>query len=301
MKRKTSAARLWGRATPYAFLFPAMLLILFFYTYPLIQSAFMSFMNYNVLNPAMNTPAGFGNYAKVFRDSVAPQALLNTVIWVVASLLFQFLFGFILALILWRGFPGKKMYQSVVFLPWAVAGFLIGIVFRWMYNAQFGVIGDILGKLGLMQSQVSVLSNPQTALVGPITGLVWYGVPFFAIMILAALQSVSVEMLESADMDGAGAVTRLFRIIIPAIKPTIAVTLLLRVIWVFNSADIIYVMTNGGPMNASHTLATYMFQKAYTRMDFSYVSALAMLVILFLAVYTLLYLWATKFQEAGEV
>ena len=97
------------------------------------------------------------------------------------------------------------------------------------------------------------------------------------------------------------AVTRLFRIIIPTIKPTIVVTLLLRVIWVFNSADIIYVMTNGGPMNASQTLASYMFQKAYTSMDFSYVSALAILIILFLTAYTVVYLLVTKFEEAGEV
>ena len=299
--KKHTGSRLAGKATPYLFLAPAVLLILFFYAYPLLQSIYISFMDYNVLNPDMSKPAGFSNYAEIFSDRVIPQALFNTVVWVVVSLVLQFLFGFILALLLWRGFRGKKVYQAVVFLPWAVAGFLIGIVFRWMFNAQFGVISDILGKLGLMSSQVSVLSNPNTALVGPITGLVWYGIPFFAIMILAALQSVSTEMLEAAEIDGANAATRLFRVIIPTIKPTIVVTLLLRVIWVFNSADIIYVMTNGGPMNASQTLASYMFQKAYTSMDFSYVSALAILVILFLAAYTIVYLLVTKFEEAGEV
>jgi len=299
--KRVNTVRLFNTATPYMFLLPAILLVLFFYAYPLIQSIRMSFMNYNILNTSMNSPAGFTNYIRVLTDDWLGQIFWQTIVWVVVSLFFQFIFGFVLALILWRGFPGKRMFQAVVFIPWAIAGFLIGITFRWMFNAQFGVISDILGRLGLMKDHISILSNPDTALVGPITGLVWFGIPFFAIMILAALQSVNTDMLEAAEIDGAGSVNRLFLIILPIIKPTIVVTILLRVIWVFNSADIIYIMTQGGPMNRSHTLSTFMFLRAYLNMDFSFTSALSILIIIFLAIYTCLFLWVTKFNEAGEV
>ena len=299
--KSISTVRFAKNAAPYMFLLPAVLPVLFFYAYPLVQSIRMSFYNYVVLNPAMNTPAGFDNYIRVLTDDWVGLVFRQTIIWVVVSLFFQLILGFVLALLLWRGFSGKKAYQAVVFLPWAVAGFLIGIMFRWMFNAQFGVISDILSRLGLMGDQISILSNPDIALIGPIVGLVWYGIPFFAIMLLAALQSVSTDMLEAAEIDGAGSVNRLFRIIIPTIKPTLVVTILLRVIWIFNSADIIYVMTHGGPMNRSHTLASYMFQRAYLNMDFSFTSALAILIIVFLAIYTCLFLWAAKFSEAGEV
>lgn len=290
-----------GGATPYILILPSVLLILLFYAYPLIQTIYMSFFNYDILNPDNSSFAGLANFTRAFQDSIMPVALWNTVIWVVVSLIFQFILGLVLALLLWKRFPGKGIYQSVVFIPWAVSGFLIGIVFRWMFNAQFGVISDILGKLGLMQSRISILSMPQTAMIGPITGLVWYGIPFFAIMILASLQGVSEEMIEAANMDGAGRVTKLFRIVLPIIKPTIVVTLLLRVIWIFNSADIIYVMTNGGPANSTQTLATYLFQKAFTNLDFSLVSVISLCLIAFLSIYTLVYLVVMKFEEAGDI
>lgn len=288
-------------AAPYMFILPAVLLIIFFYAYPLLQTIYMAFFNYDILNPGNNSFAGFANFTRTFEDPIMSVAIKNTIVWVVVSLAFQFILGFILALLLWRNFKGKGIYQSAVFIPWAISGFLIGIVFRWMFNAQFGVISDILGKLGLMQSKISILSLPGTAMIGPITGLVWYGVPFFAIMILASLQGVSEEMLEAADMDGAGRVTKLFKIILPIIKPTIVVTLLLRVIWIFNSADIIYVMTNGGPANSTQTLATFLFQKAYTNLDFSLVSVISLCLIAFLTVYTVIYLAISKFEEAGDM
>lgn len=174
-------------------------------------------------------------------------------------------------------------------------------MFRWMFNAQYGVFSDILSHLGLMKSGMSILSSPNTALIGPIIGSVWYGVPYFAIMILSALQGVSKEMLEASHVDGANARIRLVSVILPSIKPTILVTLLLRVIWLFNSADIIYVMTNGGPVNASQTIASYLFQLAYSKHDYSLVCAISALIMVFLLGYTLIYLKVSNFEEAGEM
>lgn len=286
---------------PWLFLAPALILLVVFYGYPILKAIAIAFRDYNILNPEGSTFSGIDNFIRMTKDSVLPLALKNTLIYVAVSLALQFLLGFTLAMLLWKNFKGRGIYQALVFLPWAVAGFLIGIMYRWMFNAQYGVFSDILEHLGLMDSGMSILSNPKTALWGPILGCVWYGVPYFAIMILSALQGVSTEMLEAAQVDGAGAASRLFKIIIPSIKPTILVTLLLRVIWIFNSADIIYVMTNGGPVNASQTVASYLFQLAYTKHDYSLVCAVSLLIMLALLIYAFIYLKATGFEEAGEM
>jgi multiple sugar transport system permease protein len=302
ISNKTQRRKVFSKEiiTPYLFILPALMLIILFYGYPFIKTVYMSFMNYNIVDPKSIAFNNFENYKNLLTDPVLRLAAKNTIIWVFVSLIIQFVLGFILALLLWKPFKGKKIYQSIVFIPWAISGFLIGIIFRWMFNAQFGVISDILIKLGIMHNRISILSMTNTSLIGPIVGLVWYGVPFFAIMILAAIQGISDEVLEAADIDGAGRWTKLFKIVIPYIKPTILVTVLLRVIWIFNSADIIYIMTNGGPANSSHTLATYLFQKAYTNLDFGSASAISVLIMLFLAVYTIIYLLITKFNEAGD-
>ncbi|MEF9839382.1 MAG: sugar ABC transporter permease [Lachnospiraceae bacterium] len=286
---------------PWLFIAPALILIFVFYIYPIFQTVLISFKDYNILNPNADKFVGISNFKRMLDDSVLAMSVKNTVIYVVVSLILQFVLGFMLALLLWKNFKGRGVYQALVFVPWAVAGFLIGIMFRWMFNAQYGVFSDLLSRLGFMTSGMSVLSNPQTALWGPIIGCVWYGVPYFAIMLLSALQGVSNETIEAAHMDGAGPISRLFKVIIPAIKPTILITLLLRVIWVFNSADIIFVMTNGGPVNASHTVASYLFQLAYTKHDYSLVCAVSLTIMIVLMIYSMIYLKVTKFEEAGEV
>ncbi len=286
---------------PWLFLAPALILIIAFYGYPILKTFWISFRDYNVLKPENSTFNGVENYKAIFEDKVMPIAARNTIIYVVVSVLLQGVLGFVLAMLLWKNFRGRGLYQALVFVPWAVAGFLIGIMFRWMFNAQYGVFSDILSHLGLMEAGKSVLSDPKTALIGPIMGCVWYGIPYFAIMILSALQGVSGDMLEAAHVDGAGAATRLFRVIIPAIKPTILVTLLLRVIWVFNSADIIYVMTNGGPVNGSQTIASYLFTLAYTKHDYSLVCSISVIIMVFLLLYTIVYLKVSNFEEAGEM
>lgn len=285
---------------PYLFVLPAVILVAGFYFYPFIKSLVMSFMHYDLVNEANTTFNNFENYSKIAKDPIFKLAVKNTFIWVIYSLLFQFLLGLLLALLLWKPFKGRGIYQSLVLIPWSVSGFLIGITFRWMFNAQYGVINDLLLKFGIIDKQIAFLSQPSTVLIGPIVGSIWYGIPFFAIMILAALQGVPKAILEAGKIDGANKLRIFWSIVMPYIKPTIVVTVLLRVIWIFNSADILYNMTNGGPANKSHTLATYLFQKSYSSLDFGYASAIATVIIIFLTIYTLIYLLVTKFSEAGE-
>ena len=285
---------------PYLFIIVPVGVLLFFYGYPLVKSLITSFMSYNLVMPSKTHWTGFENFTKLFGDQVFYQALRNTFVWVFYALIIQFVLGFALALLLWKPFRGKQFYQSVVFIPWAVSGFLIGMMFRWMFNGQYGVVNDLLIRMGFIEQGINFLSQTSTVLIGPIIGCVWYGVPFFAIMILAALQGVPKEIFEAAAIDGIGTVRTFFGIIIPFIKPTLIVTFLLRAIWIFNSADILYVMTGGGPANSSHTLATYLFQKSFSGLDFGYASAIAVVILVILLIYTVLYLLVTNFERAGD-
>jgi multiple sugar transport system permease protein len=169
-----------------------------------------------------------------------------------------------------------------------------------MFNEQNGLINYLLVKFGILEQGYPFLAIPNVSIYPAIVAMVWYGVPFFGIMLLAALQSIPKEIYESADIDGAGKWTQLFKITIPFIKPTIVITVLLRVIWVFNTADLIYIMTNGGPANTSHNLPSYIFNQISYSTDFGLASALGVMMLLILIVYSLLFLRATKYDDAGD-
>jgi len=292
--------KLNNRMTPYYFLVPAVLGILALYAYPIIASLINSFLNYNLSRSPDATFNGFDNFIRLFQDAVFKVVVKNTLVYVVLSVFFQFVLGLILALLLVKHFRGKGLYQSIVFAPWAMAGFLIAIMFKWMFNAQWGIVNDLLIKIGILNEPYPFLASPSTALYTVILASVWYGIPFFAIMLLAALQTIPEEMYEAADIDGAGKLRQFWNITLPFIKPTLIITVLLRLIWMFNSSDLIYIMTAGGPANATHILPTYLFEKAYTALDFGLASAVATLIGAFLVIFTLVYLLVTKFEKSGD-
>lgn len=276
-----------------AFLAPAIVFVAWFTYYPMLQGARMAFHDWNLWDLTSTPFVGLQNFATVIGDPVFPTVVRNSVLWVVGSLVPQLLIGFALALALRTRFRFRGVYQALVFFPWAVSGFLIGMLFRWMFNAEFGVVNDLLMKIGLADAPVPWLADPGLAMFSVIVANIWYGVTFFAIMILAALQSVPDEMLEAASLDGAGKVRQLFSIIIPYIATTLFLTVLLRVIWIFNFPDIIYAMTGGGPANRTHIITTWMIN--YTQQgNYGLASAIGLFVMAFLLVFCVFYLMAMR-------
>jgi multiple sugar transport system permease protein len=166
-----------------------------------------------------------------------------------------------------------------------------------MLNGQFGIINDILKKIGLIHQNIGFLSDPKYALISVIIANIWCGIPFFAIMLLAALQSVPSEIYEAAEIDGAGYFKKLFHITIPYIKPTIINTAILRTIWIMNSPEIIYAMTSGGPANSTNILATQMISKIYNFYDYGQSSAIGLVIMSILIIYTIIYLKVTSLKE----
>ena len=174
-----------------------------------------------------------------------------------------------------------------MFLPWAVPTFLAGLTWAWLLNPVIGPLPRWMAALGIGTAQTSILSDPATAMWGPITANVWFGVPFFAITILAALKTIPAERYEAAAIDGASGWDRFARITLPFLIPTIAITVMLRTIWIATFADLIFVMTRGGPAGSTNTVATYVYVTAFTSLDKGYASAVSILLLTLLVAYAL--------------
>jgi multiple sugar transport system permease protein len=210
----------------------------------------------------------------------------NTLIWTLASVVLQFAFGLVLALLLNNPFPGRGIVQALVFLPWAVPTFLSGLNWAWLFNPVVGPLPHWMAALGILPAPENILSDPNVAIWGPIIANVWWGIPFFAITLLAALQSIPQDIYEAAAIDGAGAWRRFIDITLPFLAPTIAITVMLRTIWIANFADLIIVMTNGGPADQTQIVSSYIFTQAFRRLDFGYASAIALVLLVLLLAYS---------------
>jgi multiple sugar transport system permease protein len=276
-----------------AFMAPAIAFVGLFTYYPLLNGIQMAFRNYNLNDLSDTSWVGLANFRALLHNEMFRGTVKNSIVWVVGSLVPQFLIGFTMALWLRRRFRFRGAYQALVFYPWAVSGFLIGILFRWMFNGEFGVVNDLLMKTHLIDTPVPWLADARYAMFAVIVANVWYGVTFFAIMILAALQSVPEELYEAAAIDGAGKVRTLFSITIPSIRTTLALTVLLRVIWIFNSPELIFGMTGGGPANETHIVTSYMIQVTQEG-DYGRASAMGVMVVFVLMLFAIFYLLAIR-------
>ncbi|MGO4728115.1 MULTISPECIES: carbohydrate ABC transporter permease [unclassified Inquilinus] len=296
--RPGSFRRTLGNALePWLYLSPALILLTVSLLVPLIVGLSYAFQDFG---PFKSSWVGLKNFQTLLHDANFWRALKNTVWWTVGSLFFQFFGGLGLAMLLNRPFRGKRLVQALVFLPWAVPTFLSGLVFAWLFNPVVGPLPYWLAGLGILPEPFNILSDPDLAMWGPILANVWFGIPFFAITLLAALQAIPSDFYEAAAIDGATAWQRFTKITIPFLAPTIAITVLLRTIWIATFADLIWVMTNGGPANSTSILSTYIFAQAFTRLDFGYASAIATVLLLLLLLYAGILIRMRKSLLAGQ-
>jgi len=273
------------RLTPYWFLAPAMVVTLAVVLIPVAQTMWMSLHDFVLFRPRNVPFVGLGNFARLLGDEVFWISLLNSVWWIGLVVGGQFLLGFGAALLLNQSFWWRGLARSLIIIPWALPSVIIGLTWTWMYDFNVGVLNDLLLRIGIIDKPVAWLASPETAFYSVVLALIWQGFPFFAVTILAGLQTIGDELYEAAEIDGASRRQRLRYVILPALADVIATALLLRTIWVANSLDVILVMTGGGPGLETHTLPLYAFLKAYSGMEFGYAGALAItLTILLLAV-----------------
>jgi len=279
---------------PFFYLSPAILLIGAVIMVPLIIGISYSFQSIELLKPFATGWIGFENYADLWSDRKFWIAMENTLFWTFWSITFQFLLGLGLAMLLNTQFLGKKLFQALVFLPWAVPTFLSALTWAWLFNPVIGPLPHWLAALGILSEPYNILGDPELAMWGPITANIWFGVPFFAITLLAALQSIPGELYEAAEVDGATPWQTFTKITLPFLAPMIAITVMLRTIWIANFADLIYVMTGGGPANSTQILSTYIFTTAFRKLDFGYASTIAVALLVMLLIYAVVLLWLRK-------
>lgn len=283
-------ARLWRQVMPLALLSPAVLVTLAIVFFPMIQTAWMSLHEYVLFRPKKFDWVGLKHYLAVFQDEVFWISLRHTVIWIAVTVPAQAALGLATALLLNQQFPWRPLARALIIIPWALPSVVIALMWAWIYDSNYGILNDLLLRIGILEASVPWLANPDTALYAIILTLTWQGFPFFAVMILAGLQSIPRSYYEAASLDGASPLRQFWHITLPGISGVLFTAILLRTIWVANSMDVIFVMTGGGPGYATYTLPLYAFLEARTNLDFGYGSALAMTFTLLLLGVVVLYL-----------
>jgi multiple sugar transport system permease protein len=242
------------------FMVPAGLLLLVFLTYPLGLGTWLGFTDAKI--GRSGEWVGLENFVFLFGDSTARISLFNTLFYTFVASIVKFVFGLWLAMLLNKKLPFQSFVRAVVLLPFIVPTALSALAFWWLYDAQFSVLSWALVKMGLIDSYISFLGDPWMARFSTIAANIWRGVPFVAITLLAGLQTISPSLYEAASLDGATEWQRFWHVTLPLLTPIIAVVMTFSVLFTFTDFQLIYVLTRGGPLNATHLMATLSFQRA---------------------------------------
>ena len=262
------------------FMLPTAALLLVFLTYPLGLGVWLGFTDTKIGRSGVWV--GLENYEFLVRDSLTQLSLFNTVFYTVIASIFKFVLGLWLALLLNRNIPFKTFFRAVVLLPWIGPTALSALAFWWLYDAQFSIIIWALMKMGLITKYIDFLGEPWLARLSTIAANVWRGVPFVAISLLAGLQTISPSLYEAAAIDGASPWQQFRYVTLPLLTPIIAVVMTFSVLFTFTDFQLIYVLTRGGPLNATHLMATLSFQRAIPGGSLGEGAALATLMVPFL-------------------
>jgi multiple sugar transport system permease protein len=265
---------------PYVMVAPSVVVTLAIVFLPMLQAIWMSLHEYVLFRPKAIQWIGIQHFLKILDDEVFWISLQHTVVWISLTVPAQLLLGLLTALLLNQQFFWRPLARALVIIPWALPSVVISLMWVWIYDANFGILNEFLLRLKLISYSIPWLADPDTALYAIILTLTWQGFPFFAVMILAGLQAIPKTYYEAAAIDGASVIQQYFYI----------TSVLLRIIWVANSLDVIFVMTGGGPGYATHTLPLYAFVEARTSLDYGYGSALAVTFSLLLTILVVLYL-----------
>jgi multiple sugar transport system permease protein len=242
------------------FMFPAAALLLVFLTYPLGLGAWLGFTDATI--GRLGRFVGLQNFESLLHDSVFWLSVFNTFLYTAVASVLKFALGLWLALLLNRNLPLKSLLRAVMLLPFIVPTVLSAIAFWWIYDSQFSILSWSLQRLGLIQSYIDFLGDPVNARLSLIAANVWRGIPFVAISLLAGLQTISPTLYEAAILDGASPWQRFRHVTFPLLTPIIAVVMTFSVLLTFTDFQLVYVITRGGPMNATHLMATLAFQRA---------------------------------------
>ncbi len=264
------------KLTPYLYLMPSTIIMVLMLGFPIAYNIGMSFFN-GSLYDEHKTFIKLQNYISVITDSKFIHIISTTVIWTVFGVVLQMLIGIGLALFVDRLKKGKTFMRTILLIPWIIPGVVTALMWKWILLADIGIINYILKTIGLTDKNILFISDPKMALLTLILINVWKATPFWFLMITAKLQDKPMDQIESATVDGARYFHVLRYIILPHLSPAIASTGVLTTIWTLNYFDLIWLVTKGGPMDATSTLPVYTYRLAFEMNDFGRSGAMAVI------------------------
>jgi multiple sugar transport system permease protein len=250
---------------------------------PICTTAWYSVLDYNLIRRTKKF-IGFKNIIKLFNDISIKSSVKFTITFTMASMFFIIVLGILVSLLLNVNFKGRKFLRSTVLIPWALPTIVIGIAAQWAFNDTYGFINDLISRVTFSKFNFPWLVDTVGAQVAVIIVDVWKNVPFFAIMVLAGLQSIPIELYDSAKIDGAGVIKAFFNITIPHIKHILITMGLFFTLWRLTSFDLVYAMTQGGPGTITSLISYQITKEAFDNLNYGYASAISMLLFLIMIV-----------------
>ena len=288
--RRRTARR--GRWAAWAFIAPVVIYLLVFYAYPLGRNIELSVRDYTVRSFVDGTApfVGFANYIAIFTNPTFGPALLNTALFVLVSIAFQFTIGLALAVFFFRHFPLSGVLRALFLVPWLLPLLVSASAWSWMMNSDSGVINAFLEAVGI--GQINWLTSPHWSLIAVLIANIWIGIPFNLVILYSGLQAIPGDVYEAASLDGANGWQKFWRITFPLLRPVSAITLLLGLVYTLKVFDIIWIMTRGGPADSSTTFAIWAYRLGFGSLipDFSPAAAVGNLLIVVALVFGLVYI-----------
>ena len=293
--------QIWANRTDYLYVLPAIVVMLIVIPYPIYYTVDLSFYK---TPPGLQLRdkifVGIDNYTAILTSDVFWRVTLNTVIWTLASTLIAFVLGFALALALHRDFVGRGMLRAIFIIPWVISAVAASYIWKWIYHSDFGIIGAVLVQLELASRPPNFIDSVNTVLPSLIVVNIWREFPFAMIMLMAGLQTVPEQLLRAAQVDGASAWQRFWHVTFPHLRGVSTVTILLLAVANFNSFIIPWIMTGGGPSNASHIWITHIYELAFERQRWGVASAYSVLLFVILMTLGYFYVRALSGSERKE-
>lgn len=277
---------------PYAFAAAAAAYLLLFTGIPLLKGLDLSFTDTRLLNPTSGTYIGFENYQRLLTSDAFLRSIVTTLVYTACTVVGSLALGTLAAVTINRAFPGRTLARAILTFPWAVPTVAVVLVFRWIYNEANGVANQTTGALGL--GTHGWLTDPDLGMIAVLVATVWKVTPFVMLVVLAALQSVPEELFEASRVDGADSLSTFRAVVLPALMPTLRVVALLMTIWSFRRFEIIWLLTGGGPADATNTIVINVYRQAFSNSQLGLAAAAGMLGLVLSLGVTVVYFFAEK-------
>ena len=276
------------KLSPYGLIIPVVIFMIIVYGYPLLLTFKYSFQEVSLIG-SENTFVGFRNYIRVLTDEKFYNTLILTFKWAVLTIVIKIVIGFIMALLLNAELYFKKALRFLILIPWAIPQVVVAILWTWILDGQYGYLNYYLQKFGFVEEAIRWLSDPNLALISTSIVDAWIGIPLITMIFLSGLSSIPDSLYEAAKVDGANLFQRFRYITLKAMKKVFLIALTLTTIWTFNSFNVIYVLTGGGPMDATETMMIKIYHEAFGKYNLGMSSTLSIIVFIILTILSILY------------